>query len=164
MEIPGSIQAKFVETPSVKEVVLYANTPSFLIDRLRRDDATSYLAQMLTTEETINFLHRIEHPTDITELLWAYVLLASLFLRSDIAQFEGKLASLDLSQIQWGDDIRRSLLAEAIPTSINTIEYAEIRDASSPDAATVRVQVVFQPPQVLEVSQSVAGHLWLGSS
>ncbi len=140
MEIPGSIQAKFVETPSVKEVVLYANTPSFLIDRLRRDDATSYLTQMLGTEETITFLHRIERPTDITELLWAYVLLASLFLRDDIAQFEGKLASLDLSQIQWGDDIRKSLLAERIPTSFNMVEYAEVRNASSPDAATVRTE------------------------
>jgi hypothetical protein len=54
MEIPSDVTRQLVETSSVKEAVLFANTPSFLMQRLRRDSATSYLAQALTMRESID--------------------------------------------------------------------------------------------------------------
>jgi hypothetical protein len=140
MEIPNNVDSKFVETPSVKEVLLFANTPSFLISRLRKDGATSYLVQVLSTEESIGLLRKLEHPQDITELLWAYVLMASFFLRDDIIGFQSDINALDLSQIQWGTEIRRDLLSEITPTNFHKVEYAEGTTLNAENAATVRGQ------------------------
>lgn len=142
MEIPQRLHAQFVETPSVKEVILFSNTPSFLVNRLRRDNAVSYLAETLnTTEETINFLDTLVKPTNTTELLWAYVTLVSLFLRDDIGNFKDRIASIDLSHIQWGDEIRSDLLAEITPTSFQKVEYHGIGIADSHlDATNVSVE------------------------
>jgi hypothetical protein len=140
MEIPSDVTRQLVETSSVKEAVLFANTPSFLMQRLRRDSATSYLAQALTMRESIDVLLTVQRPHDVTELLWAYVLLASLFLRDDISEFTEMIRNMDVSSIQWGDDIRTSLLAEMIPTSFNKVEYEEPNTMTTTDGATVRAE------------------------
>jgi hypothetical protein len=134
MEIPGRIRAEVVETPSVNEVVLFSNTPSFLISQLRKNGATMYVSQVLSTAETIDLLRKLEKPKDVTELTWAYVLLVSLFLRDDLQEFRDKLESLNFSCIQWGNEIRRNILTEMTPTSFHTISYENVGNA--PNTAT----------------------------
>jgi hypothetical protein len=125
MEIPNGIEPKFVETSSVKQVMLYTNTPSFLLSRLRKDSATSYVANTLSAKDTIEALSRLKQPKNVDELLWVYVLLASFALR-DQEQLETvrrELETIDLSMVEWGNDLRQAILSEATPTAFNTIRY-----------------------------------------
>ena len=72
MEIRGSLQPEFVETPSAKEAVLFANTASFLLNRLQKDSSASYVAGKLKTAEIIEMLKERSKmpPAGPLDLLW----------------------------------------------------------------------------------------------
>lgn len=132
MEIRRSLQTEFVETSSAKEAVLFSNTASFLLDRLRKDSSASYIAHELNTEDIIGMLKERckTPPTNPLDLLWAYILLAALSLKDDLRKFMDSLNSIDLSQIQWGNEIRGAVVEDKPPTNILDIRYPEARGDS----------------------------------
>jgi hypothetical protein len=138
MEIRGSLQPEFVETSSAKEAVLSSNTPSFLLNRLRKDSSTSYVSGKLKTEEIINLLKErcATPPASPLDLLWIYVLLAALSRKDDLNQFKESISSLDLSRIQWGDEIRRAAIEDRTATNFLDVRYSEVRKDGQADIST----------------------------
>lgn len=108
--------------------------------RLRKDSSASYLAQVLSTDETLDLLRSVSQPEDVIEVLWAYVCMASLFLRNDLRKFQDTLTSLDLSHIPWGNEIRRDIFAEMTPTTFTNVEYEEISKTENVGTATAIAQ------------------------
>jgi hypothetical protein len=137
MEIRGSLQSEFVETPSAKEAVLFSNTASFLLDRLRKDSSAAYVAHKLKTDEIVELVKdRIKAPpASPLDLLWLYVLLAALSLKDDLQQFKDRINSNDLSQFQWGDEIRKYILEDKTTTNFLDTRYTEIRKNSQTGTA-----------------------------
>lgn len=131
MELQRSLRPEFIETPSARETVLYANTASFLFDRLRKDSSAAYVAHELTAKEIVAFLRKklaeAEGPMD---LLWAYVLIAGLSLKSvdDIKSVRDELSQIDLSMVQWGDYLRSEILNKGPRTNVVEITYRNDKD------------------------------------
>jgi len=138
MEIRGSLHPEFVETPSAKEAVLFSNTPSFLLDRLRKDSASSYIDQKMNKEEIASLLEERSKtpPASPVDLLWIYVLLAALSLKSDLLDFKDKLANIDLTHVQWGDEIRRAILQGLTPSTFLGVEYEAVGKKSPVSVST----------------------------
>jgi|SRR5579863_4965309 len=114
------IGPRAIATPSAKEAVLVANTPSFLLDRLRKDIAVQYVLDSMTPPEIMRALHEalLRPITDVTELVPRYVYLVALSATDPYDQvIWNQIGSLDLSQLEWGEAIRRIIRAEAIPTT-----------------------------------------------
>jgi len=138
MEIRGSLRREFVETSSAKEAVLFSNTASFLLDRLRKDSSVSYVAHKLKTEEILDALKESSKnsPKDVLDLLWIYVFLVALSLKDDLEKFQDALNAIDLSQIQWGAEIRRAITENRTATNIFAIRYAEPAKTTETHTAT----------------------------
>lgn len=107
-------------TDSAKEAVLVANTPSFLLDRLRRDVAVQTILDNLTSAQIITSLRDVlaRHPTEPAEIVPAYVYLVAL--SSADPQDENlwrEISAIDLSGLEWGNTIRTLISAEAVPTT-----------------------------------------------
>lgn len=141
MEIRGSIHNKFIESDSAKETVLFANTPNYVLDRLRKDTATAYVADKLQTEEIVDALSRlgampIQEPL---ELVRAYVFLVAASLKPDLfGKFREKFESIGLANLPWGDEIRHAILAESIPSNVYNLFYTKqlIPPGTSPAASS----------------------------
>ena len=138
MEIRRGLQSEFVETDSAKEAVLFSNTASFLLDRLRKDSAASYLAQKMDAAEIVDMLAERckEPPTDPIDLLWVYVSLAALSLTDDLPKLTDKLNAIDLRHVQWGDEIRRAILQGLTPSNFVGVEYESLGKKSPTSVAT----------------------------
>jgi hypothetical protein len=120
-----SIGPRAIATASAKEAVLVANTPSFLVDRLRKDIAVQYVLDSMTPAQIVQALREaLSHPiTDATELVPRYVYLVALSTVDPHNQeIWNQIKSLDLSQLEWGEAIRRLMRAEAVPTT--TLEFS----------------------------------------
>jgi len=119
-----TIGPRAIATPSASEAVLVANTPAFLVDRLRKDVAVQYVLDSMTPQEIVHALREaLARPAkQATELVPRYVYLVALSTIDPTDQGLWKeIMSLDLSQLEWGDAIRRLIRAEAVPT--NTFQY-----------------------------------------
>lgn len=120
-----SIGPRAIATPSAKEAVLVANTPSFLVDRLRKDIAVQYVLDSMTPPEIVQALREaLGRPiADPTELVPRYVYLVALSSVDPKDQvIWNQIKSLDLSQLEWGEAIRRLIRAEAVPTT--TLDFS----------------------------------------
>jgi hypothetical protein len=138
MESRRSIPAEFVETPSAREAVLFANTPSFLLERLRGDTSAAYVADVLRAEEILDLLQERckRPPANPLDLLWIYVFLAALSLKDDSPEFKDKLNALNLSHVQWGDEIRLAITREKTSTNFLDVHYEEIGNNSETGTPT----------------------------
>lgn len=117
MAIPASFREDLLDTPSANETVLFANSPSFLLNRLRKDNSVAYVADTLKTEEIIDALAAYSAlPKDPTDIVKAYIFLLALSLKENLPSFRDQLLAIELSRLQWGDQIRQQILREAIPT------------------------------------------------
>jgi hypothetical protein len=119
MSTAPSIGSFSLATPSAQEALLIANTPVFLLNRLRKDVAVQTVLDNMSSEEIVAALHNAlaRVPSSPVELVPAYVYLTAL--SSVDPQDEGllrEISSLDLSRLEWGDAIRSMILAEAVPT------------------------------------------------
>ena len=109
-----------IATPSAKEAVLVANTPSFLLDRLRRDVAVQNVMDNMSVMEVLHALRQglSNPPSDVIELVPLYVYLAALSnIDPQKTDLWKEFLSLDLSKLEWGDAIRARICADAIPTT-----------------------------------------------
>lgn len=99
--------------------MLIANTPSFLLDRLRKDIAVQTVLDQMTAKEIVGALEEAINgaPKSANEMVSAYVYLVALS-GADPQDVEiwKTISALDLSGLEWGDAIRSIILAEAIPT------------------------------------------------
>jgi hypothetical protein len=119
-----AIGPRAIATSSAKEAVLVANTPAFLLDRLRKDIAVQYVLDSMTPQEIVRSLQdALTHTaTDASDLVPRYVYLVALStIDPQDQELWNQILSLDLSQMEWGEAIRRLIRAEAIPTT--TFEY-----------------------------------------
>lgn len=106
---------------TAKEAVLVANTPSFLLERLRKDISVQYVSTKLGPYEIVKCLRDTLSkggPQDALTLVSLYVYLVALSSvdPSDRAIWK-EIESIDLSPLQWGDIIRRLMTADAVPTT-----------------------------------------------
>ena len=120
-----AIGPRAIATASAKEAVLVANTPSFLMDRLRKDIAVQYVLDSMTPPQIVQALREaLSRPvTDATELVPRYVYLVALStIDPQNQEIWDQIKSLDLSQLEWGEAIRRLMRVEAVPTT--TLEFS----------------------------------------
>jgi hypothetical protein len=120
MSATASIGPFSLATDSAKEAVLVANTPSFLLDRLRKDVAVQTVLDNMSSAEIVTALREgLARPSrGPEELVTAYVYLAALSStdpKNEVLWEE--ISSLDLSSLEWGNTIRALILAEAVPTT-----------------------------------------------
>ena len=107
-------------TDSAKEAVLVANTPSFLLDRLRKDVAVHTVVDNMSGAEILAALRlALAKPAkDPSETVLAYVFLVALSsVDPNDVELWKQISSVDLSGLEWGDVIRALISAEAIPTT-----------------------------------------------
>jgi hypothetical protein len=108
-----------IVTSSAKEAVLVANTPSFLLDRLRKDTAVRFVLDKLRPSEIVVALRNglANPPQDAVALVPLYVYLAAL-ASTDPSEQEtwNEFRGLDLSRLEWGEAIRNIIFATAVPT------------------------------------------------
>lgn len=111
-------------TPSAKEAVLVANTPGFLLNRLRRDTAVQTVIDTMSFDNIVMALRdSLSHaPSNALDLVPSYIYLTALSVANptDINDLD-KISSLDLSNLEWGNAMRSMILAEAIPTTTKDI-------------------------------------------
>jgi hypothetical protein len=120
-----AIGPRAIATPSAKEAVLIANTPSFLLDRLRKDIAVQYVLDSMTPPEIVGALRdALARPAkEAADLVPRYVYLTALStIDPQDQELWKQILSLDLSQLEWGEAIRRLIRAEAVPTT--TLDFA----------------------------------------
>lgn len=115
-----AIGPRGIATPSAKEAVLIANTPAFLLERLRKDIAVQYVLDNMSIRQIVKALSDglARPPKDVVEIVPLYVYLVALSSLDPKEQDLWKeIRSLDLSKLEWGEPIRRLILAAAIPTT-----------------------------------------------
>lgn len=107
-----------VDMSTANEAVLVANTPSFLLDRLRRDAAVAYVAGSLKTSQILDALTQLSEipPSSPRELVERYVYLIALG-QKNASEVWPRLDELDLSHLEWGNQIRETMKAERISTT-----------------------------------------------
>lgn len=111
-------------TPTAKEAVLVANTPTFLLDRLRKDSAVQFVISSMKPLEIVMTLEQglLQAPSDATGIVALYVYLAALSVTdpSDQEVWE-RISALDLSHLEWGEVLKKLMRADAIPTTISSL-------------------------------------------
>lgn len=124
METSGSsgpaIGPRGIATPSASEAVLIANTPAFLLDRLRKDIAVQYILDSMSGREIVRALQTSLARTakDASDIVPLYVYLAALSsVDPEDQELWEQILSLDLSHLEWGEAIRRLIYAAAVPTT-----------------------------------------------
>ena len=108
-----------ITTASAQEAVLVANTPSFLVDRLRKDVAVQTVAVNLDGRQILSVLRGIltPPPNDVLGIVTAYVYLVALsYSDPQDGELWAEFGNLDLSALAWGDIIRGLIVAESVPT------------------------------------------------
>jgi len=144
METGTSLQNEFIETPTAKEAVLFANSPSYILNRLRKDSSALYVTRTLNTTQTIEAIQKLaDSPvTDIHELVKFYVLLSSLALRDDTNQFREQLRALNFGQIQWASEILEIIFQDSTPTSFSTLTIEPQRNIGSSASTSTTTGII----------------------
>src|SRR6202041_2254162 len=96
-----------------------------LFDRLRKDSSAAYVAHELTAEEILRLLRdRCANADSPMDLVWVYVLMAGLSLKSadDIKKVSEELNRLDFARVQWGDYVRTAILNKMAGPHTNVVE------------------------------------------
>jgi hypothetical protein len=108
-----------IVTSSAKEAVLVANTPSFLLDRLRKDSGVRFVLDKMKPLEIVAALRDglANTPQDALSLVPIYVYLVALSNTDpDDKETWNRFREIDLSRLEWGEAIRNIILASAVPT------------------------------------------------
>jgi hypothetical protein len=120
MSLIASIGPFSLATDSAKEAVLVANTPTFLLERLRKDVAVQTVLDNMTGAEIVAALRDAlaRAPRGPAELVPAYVYLVALSSADpQDRELWKQISSLDLSGLEWGNTIRALISAEAVSTT-----------------------------------------------
>lgn len=147
MEARRNLEEKLIETPTAKEAVLYANTPGYLYDRLKKDTSVPYVAHELSTEEVLDHLEESSRkpPQSPLALVRAYVFLVALSLKDDLMQHRGRFEALNLKQVEWAEQIRQMILRERIPTAFSRVVYQSTSQIVTSTSSSQSSGVVVRP-------------------
>lgn len=106
-------------TTTAKEAVLYANTPSYLLERLRKDSGVRLLQTELKPACLGRHLYRATKVASAEEMVWKYMLVVAL-ATSDWPYKWKVFSRADLGDLEWGNLLWQLVKAEDIPTSSTT--------------------------------------------
>jgi hypothetical protein len=102
-------------TQSAKSAVLYANTPSYLLEKLKRDAAIQVLLHNASPQELLDLLKHAGPAASALEVARKYVVLIAL-AASNLPDKWTALSGLNLSDLEWGELILRMAKAQEVPT------------------------------------------------
>jgi hypothetical protein len=107
-----------LDLSNANEVVLVANTPSYLLDRLRKDASVAHLAQTLSTPAILDALRAwsATDPERVQDVVLRYVYLAALAMKDPSEIWPG-LGEIDLHRLEWGDRLREIIKVENVATN-----------------------------------------------
>jgi len=112
------------ELDNLKEIFVFANTPSYLYKNFRQNPAVLGLSEKYQTEELIGFFERLvqsEKP-DMESLLMSYALLFAISLK-EYAESRRFLNGVDRHKnLEWIKEIREIIIANARATTIKNID------------------------------------------
>jgi hypothetical protein len=107
-----------LDMSNANEIVLVANTPSYLLDRLRKDASVAHIAQTMPTSEILSEL-RISSAIDpqrVQDVVQRYVYIAALAMK-DPSEIWPSFGGIDLQKLEWGDQLREIIKAENVATN-----------------------------------------------
>jgi hypothetical protein len=124
---------------------LFANTPGFLYKKFRQNRSIEEISKNYSTKEILDSLNEIlkTENLDLNQLVMCNALLISLTLKDDFGSLDA-LKSIDLSKLEWGNQIRNIYINTRRATNViePKITYGElIPDAiktSSPSKVTTK--------------------------
>jgi hypothetical protein len=113
-----------------------ANTPLFLLRKLRSDAVVVEIARDLHDEELLNALRTAaqHEPTNIRESVLPYVYLVAVALKGKRALLE-QAANVDAPHAKWFKYISSFLLQSFVPTSRKTISILTPTTRLRPDVS-----------------------------
>jgi hypothetical protein len=110
------------ETPvNVREAIrfiLHANSPNYIFSNLRRDGAVRAIAIRNSAADIVDWLRKNASgtPETIEDLAARYMHLVALSFREP-KEFLPILDSLQLKDLEWGDDLRERIRSSAVAVS-----------------------------------------------
>jgi hypothetical protein len=116
-------------TQSAKSAVLYANTPTYLLDKLKRDAAIQTLLHGTPAQELLRLLRDAGPAVDALDIARKYVILVALASSNLPGKWEA-LSGLDLSDLEWGKLILKMAQAHEIPTHQ---AFTDVSDGGCPN-------------------------------
>jgi hypothetical protein len=132
---------KITPSANANEVVLVANTPSFIFKRLREDTVVRYIVDTHSAEEIANwFTSHAAKPEIAEELVLRYMYLVALSMKDakDVSRLIGKLP---LDSFQWGREIAELAAARAKPATIISINTTKPKAAYMSSAGSTGIIV-----------------------
>lgn len=107
-----------LDLSNANEVVLVANTPTYLLDRLRKDASVASIAQTLTTSAILAALRSLSgsDPLRVQDVVQRYIYLAALAMKNPSEVWPG-LAEINLDKLEWGNQLREIIKAETVATN-----------------------------------------------
>ena len=106
-------------TPTAKEAVLYANTPSYLLEKLRKDQGVRYLQAETDPHTLWEQLNQAKTVSNAEEVVWKYLLVVAI-ATSNWHERWAALSRTNLEDLEWGKVLWRLVQAEDVPTSNST--------------------------------------------
>jgi hypothetical protein len=107
-----------LDLSNANEAVLVANTPFYLLDRLRKDSSVAHLAQSLSSAAILDELRDLSaiDPQRVQDIVQRYVYLAALAMKDPREVWPG-LNQIDLRKLEWGEQLRAMIEAQTVATS-----------------------------------------------
>lgn len=107
-----------LDLSNANEVVLVANTPTYLLDRLRKDASVAHISQTVSATEILDALRATSatEPQRVQDVVQRYIYLAALAMKDPSEIWPG-LAEIDLKKLEWGDQLREMIKAESVATN-----------------------------------------------
>lgn len=115
-----------VSLRSVEMAIAVANTPPFLLRKLKKDPAIYELSRKLKPAQIFSELksHLSRKPKSVEDLAWAYAYLFALFLAGEW-KFIRAAKSLDAPHHAWFEYLANSLAVEFQPTNIQQVRIPQ---------------------------------------
>jgi hypothetical protein len=137
----GSLQN--FKLPEAERYFAAANTPSFLVRKLRSDSSVRSLQARYGSSAILTELKRIlkKNPKTLSELVRPYVYLVALSFDFDISGL-AEAAKLTTSRFSWYQEIAQGLLASQVPVQFNTVSFPPRLKTPEFDPATNSTNVL----------------------
>jgi hypothetical protein len=133
---------------NANEAVLVANTPSYLLERLRKDNSVARIAQSLSTSAILATLRESSgtDPQRVQDVVQRYIYLVAAAMKDPSEVWPG-LSEINLKKLQWGEELRELIKLENVATG-RVIVGAPVEDINrtspSVKATTTRTTDVVQ--------------------
>jgi len=122
---------------TIQEFFLVANTPQFLLRKLRDSSLVRAVSELYTADELAAFIRSERETFAERDSIEVYILLVALALQNTDEAFD-EIAKTELSFGQWSEAIRRILLEDFTSTNaeqavIERDSWNDLQEDSSED-------------------------------